>query len=572
MKIKSTAAKAITLMVLGSTATMASANETITYPKGDFCVISAEIPFDGAKYKKSDHKTEKKLCNYYMDSESDGQAPIDQTDVALCPKLFSSSPAVEVFKIPEGTSKSRLQNRKCNWSVGDKTRGFKKRAKYKYDIAGQSISSMMGYYHISRALKITAVPVSLYRTLNKKTHIEVAVRGDEKNDRKDSSLARYWKHIRYAFSGDIDKRFVTSDGQYSFGALSENPTGEQKYYEDFWPGAAQKKGITAFKSKNTYRRLGLKKPVSDFIGTDLTDQNLQQIQALKDASNMMILDSIFGQGDRFGNIHAYHMFMVPQEDGSLKKFTLKDVQDMIEESGTAAEQAEYAAAKDMANDWKKQIMKRNKRIVRVARRFLERIGMNHAYAQQMYLKDNDAGLVNAVNPFKERRMIEGVYHVSESTYTQLVKLYDAVKSGELTPFLTENLKMNSKERSRFLEGLTYVAENLMAKDRRGELYLDLNVKSHFKGIDLEPSTDGNLRVIKRGVRLRNEQILTKGLVDSTLLINVNGTVLTANPGDILTPQSPSQDVKGTPMTKVKVLSSRTLPAGLEFYIWTEALL
>jgi len=573
MSLKTNTSNILIGLVLTGMASSAFSNEVISYPKGDQCVISSEIPLENAKYKKRDHKQEAKLCSYLMDLDSDRQASLEMRDVALCPKLFSSSPAVEVFKIPEATSKSRIQNQKCNWRVGGKTRGFKKLAKYKYGIAGQSISSMMRYYHISRALRITSVPVSVFRTLNRETHLEVAERGAAKNNEPGSSLGRYWTHISQAFSGKVDTRFVKRDGSESFGAISENPTGEQKYYEDFWPVAAQKKGITKFKSTRTYKRLGLKKPASSFIGTRLSDENLQEIQALKDASNMLILDSIFGQGDRFGNIHAYHIFMTPQEDGSLKKLTLKDVSKMIKENGTDTEKANLRKANAMPNDWKKEIVPRNAKLVRIAKSFLNRMGIKHAHAQEMLMKDNDAGLVNKVNPFKERSLIEGVHHVNQSTFEQLVKLYTAVKNGELDAFLVNNLLMDRDEKSRFVEGLTYVTENLLAKQRRGQLFQDLNVKRHFTDLNpVEAKADGLLEVIKSGVRVRTHQVLTLGKTDQTLFSS-QGQPLFAGVGDLLEPLAESAlSPEGTPFTKVKVIKSKSLPRGAVLYIWTEAVL
>ncbi|MCC6138196.1 MAG: hypothetical protein IT287_06160, partial [Bdellovibrionaceae bacterium] len=281
---------------------------------------------------------------------------------------------------------------------------------------------------------------------------------------------------------------MTDDGKYTIGGLAENPRGEQKYYEDFYPNAGGEQGVKNFRSTNLYKRLGITKPVAQIIGTSVTSANFSGIRQMKDAADLIVLDTLFGQQDRFGNVHSIHTFMIGKGK-DLKKVSLMDVEDMIAKDGTDTEKKQLGTAMAMPSDWRKEVMARNNLLLKIVSGYFERNNIPFAHSQEIVMKDNDCGLKGS-NVFMGAKMISGVNHISEKTYSQLMRLYEKSSKGELDSYLSETLYMDSDEMAQFKKGLNYVATTLNAKCAANQLYLDLNVKDHFQGTNITaPSCD-----------------------------------------------------------------------------------
>lgn len=456
----------------------------LSLSNGESCIMADAIAVPGASYSSGDLKEAAKLCSYDIHLQA-GQ----EGAMAACPKLFSTFPAIELFKIPQGQSKEEFEANTCNKRVGRKTDG-KKRAKFKYSMSCAKTSSIIGYYHISRALNIDTIPVTVLRSMDKNSHLAIARKGKEYSSSSSKEIiSRNWRQlVQMIESGDKD--ITSEDGAYTIGALSENPTGEQKYYESFWPGSNGENGVIKFKRTSLYRKISNKAPISKIINTELNTENYSTIRQMKDAVNMIILDTLFGQKDRFGNVHSYHTFLA-QMNGQLEKLTLKEIEDMIDEQGTEDEIKALKKALDMPNDWKKQIVPRNKKLIQIASNFLNRLGIPHAHSQEILLKDNDCGL-KGENLFKKHKLIESVAHISQSTYFQLIKLHQTVFSGTLDAYLVNDLNMSASDIEQFKSGLDYVAKDLNAKCKSGTLHQDLNVKSHFQGTNVAAVECGHL--------------------------------------------------------------------------------
>ncbi|MBY0384673.1 hypothetical protein K2X05_05890 [bacterium] len=450
------------------------ADEVVSRSAGEQCFIPDRLPIAGAEYKKKDLKTEKELCSYDFHQETTTE---QGTAVALCPKLFSTFPAVELIEIPEGDSKLNYEAQSCNETVSKKNKG-KKLAKYKFSMSCAKTPSILGYYHLSRALELDIVPVAVLRTMKQEKHLEVALKGEE-NSKTDPAelISKNWASL-VKLLNRRDESIMTADKEYSIGALSENPRGEQKYYEDFYPGASGEEGVRKFKSTGLYKKLSTDKSVLEMIGRELTSENYMALKKMKDAVDMIILDKIFGQQDRFGNVHSLHTFLTTKE-GALEKWSLKDVEKMIEENGTEDEKNEFKKAKKMPSDWRKEVEARNKALLAVVSKYLQRNQIAFAHAQEIFLKDNDCGLKGS-NVFKSHKLIESVRHINKTTYLQLMRLHQKVSKGEIdNSFWTKTLLMNDKEFVEFKSGLEYAAQTLLQKCQAGKLFLDLNITEHF---------------------------------------------------------------------------------------------
>lgn len=567
--------KALLVLNLILSTTASNADQLIERSKGEACMLADQVPIEGVEYSKKDTKNQNELCEYDFNEStaSDGVVP-----VALCPKLFSTNPAIELIEIPEGSDKKDYEGNECNKTVGGKNDG-KKVAKYKQSMSCSKTPSIIGYYHISRALGIDSTPVSVLRTMKKETHLSVATNGYNYSKKNPGELvSKNWaKLVSLLKSNSSD--IMTDDKEFSIGALSENPRGEQKYYEDFYPNAGGLDGVKNFKSVNVYKNIGINKHVSQFIGTDLTSANYTAIQKMKDAVDLIILDTIFGQQDRFGNVHAYHSFLV-QEGGENKKYSMKDLEDALKKEGTAAEQKEIKAIKDLPNSWKPEITARNKRIVALASAYFKRKGLKFAHAQEMFLKDNDCGL-KVSNVFISQKMVDGVKHINRKTYLQLVKLHSKVASGQMDEYLANTLYMDKTEMDEFKTGLNYVANNLIKKCQAKELFLDLNVKAHFAGTNTgadecstgsapAPAPAAGIKVVNRaGVNIRTTALESESTPTDASKLIIGGVAQMAMIGDQVEVQG-KLVVGTTTFLKVKIVKAANVPAGSIVYIWEQA--
>ncbi len=437
-------------------------------------MIPSPIPVDGADYSKSDLKMQKRLCDmeiYPVDPA------LDKQSVAICPKLFSTFPALEFFEIPKDETQQSVEEKFCSQKVGEKTRA-KKIAKYKYSMSCAKTSSILSYYHISRALQMNSVPVSVLRTVDKQTHMFHAELGVKRSRASASEIiSKNWVSVVKLIT-QSNPDIVTPDQLMTYGALSENPRGEQKYYEDFWPKTNGDQGVKNFKSTEVMKRLALARPVESFIATELNTNNYSSIRKMKDASDMVILDTLFGQKDRFGNIHSYHSFMVNQE-GDFENLDLGDIEDWMAEVNAVDALNELKKVKDWPSDWQKEILPRNKKIIEIVSHFLNSLDVPFAHSQVLLIKDNDCGFKGS-NIFKSQGLVKDIRHLSLSTYQQLNLLFAETSQGHLDDYFIKTLNMSEEDVKSFKENLTFVYETLKVKCDKKELFLDLNIKSHFR--------------------------------------------------------------------------------------------
>ncbi|MEM7645816.1 MAG: hypothetical protein AAF203_02800 [Pseudomonadota bacterium] len=488
------------ILLIGMAATAASVPVTVTTQvsrsKGEICELSQDMLIGGGEdYTDKDRKLVQTLCSYDAHSDPASDVSGTQKAVAICPKLNSTFPGLEFIKIPNGETRADVEA-KCNRKAGAKNKG-KKLAKFKFSVTCANSSSIVGYYHVSRALGIKYVPPAVVRTVDYEFHKSVAKKAKGFVGSDSQAISKIWRRLSDSQLPAKPSAFV--DGDFTYGVLSVNPRGEQKTYDGIWLGGANqparlKNFMTS--ARSTYQNLKIRKPITSIVSTDLTSANYTKLQQMKDVSDMIILDTIFGQKDRFANTHSVYTWLVTNGDGTVEKLSLKSVEKMMEADAatdvTGAAKSlldRFEKAKDMPKDWQKEIRSRLTKLRGIVEPYLSSKGYEHAFGENLMLKDNDCGLKDS-NPFKKASVINGVYHVSPETFDQLMKLDEAVASGSMDDFLSDNLLMNSADMAKFKSGLSYVADNLRDKDAAGTLYKDLVVKSHFVPKPRPKTTDG----------------------------------------------------------------------------------
>lgn len=422
----------------------------------ELCIIPTHLP--GGKYDKDDIEDEKELCSYSIGK-----------NVAACPKEESTNPGVNFMypRIDKGIKLSandlqslvgQLQDDKyCDIKYTYKkkdgtseTKGPKKLAKYKLSTSCSYAPSLLAYYHISRVLgDIVNVPPAVLRTMDLGRHIALGEEAlqDLKEKKKSGELIdQTWgglmSILKAGEKADAKRREVifTEDYKQSFGALQVNPTKEEKYSDFFNSGADR---VAAFESNNAiFKEL---KTRNLTVGKEFNQKNVQDMVELKDAADFILLDTIIGQQDRFGNIHY------------IKKY--------------------YYETKDKEGNYDiKSKAKKEKIDPALQSKAVE--------IKSLMLKDNDCGL-SKEDRIGKAGLLEDVAHMSPETYRRLLAFEKIIDQKEVQDiFLLDYAftKQNLSDLTKRLKAATKtVRDNCEAK----KLRLDLSLDKHFSKVDYE---------------------------------------------------------------------------------------
>jgi hypothetical protein len=200
-----------------------------------------------------------------------------------------------------------------------------------------------------------------------------------------------WTELRALDDAHSNPTLYTQDGKQLYGALQTNPSGEQQY-----PHLSELAGDGAFAASAEFGKVAnpneLKLNYKDASGK-LNQPAVQQIVQVKDLSDMVLMDFIMSQADRFsGNMHSQKVY-VWIENGVLKDETKKS------NPAKAAEQ-------------------------------LKTIPPEAVLVDRMIMKDNDAGLISG-NSAKASHLLEQVSHMDPQTYNRLLDLQKELQKPEV---------------------------------------------------------------------------------------------------------------------------------------------
>lgn len=168
---------------------------------------------------------------------------------------------------------------------------------------------------------------------------------------------------------------------------------------------------------------------------------------MKDVSEMIILDTILNQKDRFGNIHyVKRHFYLDSSQGNLQVLSKKEM-DEAEVRSTGA-----------------------------------------LLLKTMMLKDNDCGIIKE-NMAKKAGLLRGISHLNPETYRRLIALSRDIQTSGVREFFIKETLMTSDDFHSVKENLTSVANSLQEACRQGKLLLDLDLTAHFAKTPIEQVCD-----------------------------------------------------------------------------------
>jgi hypothetical protein len=405
--------------------------QTVDFPvpgrNAEICVIPKHI--DVGEYSDKDTEVATQLCNIDV-----------HKNAAVCPKLNSTNPGLDIYSLPQGTTPEQVEAARC------RTAGAHKIAKYKLSSSCSYTPSILGYYHVSRILGgIADVPPAVLRTFDLQNHIAMG-RAALGQTSSGSLIHQTWASLMAQLTaGAGSKRrdfLLTDDAAQSYGALSENPTKERFYKEFFNGGATNVARALNFRDKNPIvGMLARNADISAVAGRNFTAENVQKMVQLKDAGDMIVIDTLMNQQDRFGNIHY------------LATYYYIDAADLDSEGSPKLKSSKNLTSEEAAR-------------------------MGAVEVKTMLLKDNDCGVAKQ-NIAKQVGLADRIAHIDPKTYRHLQHLSSLADLAETRDFFLREIIFTANDYADVRQNLKGLATKLHQACLQGRLKLDLDLQAHF---------------------------------------------------------------------------------------------
>src|SRR3989449_3322174 len=229
--------------------------------------------------------------------------------VGVVPKLHNTSAGIEIYELPPPLSKEKFEKTEGPYRAGitkkySNKRSGEKIAKFK---VGTIAESGLACFYVSRLLgHLVEVPPATYRTMDIQ---EFAKIGGQAGTTGHPSCTAAWANLR-AMVKSGNPKVVLPGGKLVYGALAENPRGESSSPEDYWT-------VSSIRGHSFYKVLSSKAPVANIV--NLNDAKcLQDLALAQDMTRGVILDSIFRQVDRLGNISIDELQHYVTDEGKVK--------------------------------------------------------------------------------------------------------------------------------------------------------------------------------------------------------------------------------------------------------------
>ena len=416
------------------------------------CVALTRIP--GGKYSADDVARERALCSI----------DIYENNVAICPKLTSTSPGTFIYRLEGGPfagDQERFENEVCPRGKTLVAEADGPPASFKVTMNDRDTSATFStasllYYHFARYFDTSLfVPVSVYRSIDRKTHeTRVTSRGLAWSAGK-KSLRMYnaaWQVLGQAEQSpekySAPDELFTADRSNIYGVLLH--VQGRRYGAEIngtrksgW-GEGQNRD---FQETAPFLALRSEQPLQEAIAQGLETarqdpeldkamgqgvSSVQLVYWMQELTEITLLDYMFSQQDRIGNVDfvTYWHWAV---DGEVQ----------LTEENAAPAGAE---------------------------------GVKPVRVRRTWLNDNDAGGKRQyVNYTKRTGMLEKLRHYNPKTYQLLMDLdRDFQARGERYDYLRDTFGLTGAQVNRIVTATREAAAILRRACREGELLFDLD--------------------------------------------------------------------------------------------------
>ncbi len=237
---------------------------------------------------------------------------------------------------------------------------------------------------------------------------------------------RYYANPR---GSSVARTLFTNDFLQIYGALEKNTRGEEHYSEWLRVGSN-------LSSTRAFQNMADSRPVPAILGSrGFTQANVQDLVAMRDMSEMILLDYLMAQSDRLtgGNISDYATIYY-QDQGQIKN----------------TRKADKVPA-----------------------------GATAVTIKKLTIVDTDAGLLNQ-NVFEQKGYLNRISHMHPDTFARLVDFAQRWKvDPSVKAFFHEECTFSNSQLARFEKYLLNAATVLQSRKDRGQLRLDLSLDDFF---------------------------------------------------------------------------------------------
>lgn len=439
------------------------------------CIVPRFLP--GVEYPKKALETLTELCSYTFYPIENEQ----QEQMVACQKLNSTNPGLNLYDISKAV-KAGKKVTCANVDILDDQDLLKKLGKYKQSTSCSYAPGILAYYHVSQALgKVVRVPESVMRTVDTKFHVGIG------NDAMDSltylkandpklfnahsiiylTLGSLLSNLKNPAASSKKPLLFTDSLQESYGALLVNPRGEEVYSAMFMrPDDSDKKAANdqqnlarayAFAARQPdFQNLKNSASLSSISSLRPTIENAGKLIAMRDVADMVVIDSLMSQEDRFGNIH-YQPFKAM----------------IVDQNGERS--LELVKAKDYDEKFVKNMEANGYQI------------LGSSDVKQMILKDNDCS-VSRENIQTRAKLIESVNHIDPKTYQGLLKFNQSLSDAATKAVFRVDFFFTETDYAKLQKSAAYVTGVLQNKCRTGQLKLDLDVEHYLTTGTVKPQT------------------------------------------------------------------------------------
>lgn len=470
--IRSTGAICAALLALPVMASDAVRGTAITFtsPNGitEACIRIEPIP--GGTYGKDDLEDEAGYCRIDLYS----------ADVALCPKIWSTSPGMMIYDLSGGSyvgNRAGFEREACREGKGAKWLANGVLAKFKSTMNAKGTSgtyarSSLLYYHFSRYFDATVkVPVAVWRSMDAAAHLGevaspgLALSGGHHGGRMNHEGWRAFVNAdkspkAYSPTDDL----FTSDRKQIHGVLLLSPGHRYASEINGTRASGWGKGQNNdFQKTPAFLALRSEKCLADAIqeglaigrkdrqiakdiGPDVAPQ--QMVYWMKELTEIVLLDFIFSQQDRVGNIDftPYYYWL---ENGKLTH-----------------RKAKHHAQRDGSVPGDALLIRRTN------------------------LNDNDAGgRVQYANFAKSTGMLEKLRHMNGDTYRKLLALNgDLQGAGPILAWLQSSVGLSKAEVAQIVRNTSLAAGILQESCASGKMQFDLQPRVFFETGKAKPES------------------------------------------------------------------------------------
>lgn len=413
----------------------------------------------GADYSKKDAEQEETL------TAIDFYSP----NIALCPKTWSTSPGTMVRDISKTNFSHDAYESQCKGKsvpTGVKKTAVFKQSMNEHNTSGTFSPAALLYYHFSRYFDTSVkVPVAIFREMDRKEHYRrVTQRGVAQA--RSGMIGAGWQHMARAESDPARfaqaQTLFSNNGATVYGCMLK---GKGSRYGAEINGVRSKWGVVQceeFQRTAPYLALSTDLPLPDAIETgkklafkdskvrkETVDASpFQMMYWMKELSEIALLDFIFSQQDRIGNIdYQWCWYWVEGDEVKSRDAKNKASRSSI---GKVKPPDEIAA-------------------------------FSPVLIQRTYLNDNDAGgRVAYANYTKKTGMLQKLRHFSGDAYQRLLRLNrDLQDSGEISRYIRANFPLAADEFNQIVKNTKLATDILHDTCSIGKLQFDLDSPKNF---------------------------------------------------------------------------------------------